>query len=105
MPNSNEDKWSSSVRTAARVDGNHREIVNWLGRIGASVQSLAREGEGCPDILVGYKGKNYLFEIKIEKGKLNSRQQKWHSSWKGQVNVIKDWREAFEVIGVNYENK
>ena len=38
---------------APRVDRNHSEIVDALRQAGASVQSLVKVGDGCPDLLVG----------------------------------------------------
>ena len=77
------------MRKAARIDSNQREIVAFLKIIGASVTSLAAVGRGCPDLLVGFKGMNYLFEIKGEKGKVSNCQQLWHASWNGMVHVIR----------------
>ena len=47
-----------------RVDMNQPEIVADLRGIGATVQHLHMVGKGCPDILVGFRGNNWLFEIK-----------------------------------------
>ena len=49
----------SKYRRAARIDDNQREIVDQLRQIpGVSVVV------GHDDILVGYKGKTYWYEIK-----------------------------------------
>ena len=84
-----------------RVDKNHQEIVAVLQAVGATVQDLSQVGAGCPDIVVGYRGKNYFFEIKSEKGKLKERQKTWHSLWRGQVHTIYNEYEAFEILGVS----
>ena len=52
------------MRRAARVDDNQKEVVAAFRRCGASVQHLHMVGDGCPDILVGYRGCNALVEIK-----------------------------------------
>jgi hypothetical protein len=52
------------VRRAAKVDANQREVVAALRGAGATVQLLHAVGEGCPDLLVGYRGGNYLLEVK-----------------------------------------
>jgi hypothetical protein len=52
------------VRRAAKVDANQREVVAALRGAGASVQLLHAVGEGCPDLLVGYKGLTMLLEVK-----------------------------------------
>ena len=84
-----------------RIDANQTEIVSCIRQIGATVQDLSTVGGGCPDIIVGYKKVNYFFEIKTKQGKLNKRQIKWHDHWQGQVHVIRDEMEAFEIMRVD----
>ena len=36
-------------RRAPRVDRNHAEVIDALRQAGASVQSLVKVGDGCPD--------------------------------------------------------
>ncbi len=81
-----------------KIDSNHTEIVDQLFLCGCSVQSLATIGNGCPDILVGYKGYNFVFEIKTEKGKLNQRQKDWFHQWDGEVMVIRSIYDALEIM-------
>jgi hypothetical protein len=87
------------MRRNAKVDANHAVIVAALRQVGASVQDLAKVGQGCPDILVGYRGQNYLMEIKTNKGKATLPQIAWHTFWQGQVVVVRDVDEALHVIG------
>ena len=83
-----------------RVDNNQRSIVAALRDIGASVQHLHIIGKGCPDILVGFRGRNYLMEIKMERGKLTPDEDEWHERWRGQVAIVRDADDALRVIGV-----
>lgn len=92
-----------NMRFAAKVDKNQSDIVKACRGIGAIVHSLAAVGKGMPDLLVGYRGKNFLFEIKdgeAEPGKqkLTPDQVKWHSAWKGRVYVVKSVNEAIEIL-------
>lgn len=87
------------MRRAAKVDANHSAIVAALRSIGASVQDLASVGQGCPDILVGFRGRNYLMEIKVNKGKPTPMQDVWHMTWQGQVVIVRTVDEALHVIG------
>ena len=87
------------MRRNAKVDANHGVIVAALRQVGASVQDLAKVGQGCPDILVGYRGQNYLMEIKTNKGKATLPQIAWDTFWQGQVVVVRDVDEALHVIG------
>lgn len=88
------------TRRAARVDANHAEIVRALRQVGASVQSLARQGDDCPDILVGFRKKNYVWEIKTAKGKLKPGQQRWLDLWCGEAQVVRSVDEAFQILGI-----
>ena len=47
-----------------KVDSNQTRVVKALRELGATVQHLHAVGKGCPDIVVGYKNRNYLLEIK-----------------------------------------
>ncbi len=88
-----------------RVDDNQAEIVQSLRQVGCSVQHLHEVGRGCPDILVGFRGINYLFEIKdgnkiLSRQKLTSDEEKWHQGWNGRVLVIKYIDDALQAIGL-----
>ena len=79
------------MRRAAKVDANQREVVAALRDAGATVQLLHAVGEGCPDLLVGYRGKNYLLEVKDGRKppsaqKLTPPQEIWHRDWRVVVN-------------------
>lgn len=81
------------MRKAARVDANQEQVVSVLRGYGASVQTLAAVGKGVPDLLVGYRGRNYLLEVKdgnksASQTKLTPDQQDWHLQWKGDKPVI-----------------
>jgi Holliday junction resolvase len=78
-----------------RVDDNQSKVVKALRDLGATVQHLHAVGKGCPDIVVGFKGKNLLLEIKDgDKKVLTPDQVNWHKLWKGQVNVVTSVEEA-----------
>ena len=87
------------MRRAAKRDANEREIIQALRAAGATVVAL--NGIGVPDLLVGYKGRNYLLEVKNPEthGKLTRRQQTLHDLWRGVFVVVETPREALEAIG------
>lgn len=87
------------MRWSAKVDSNQAEIVDALRECGACVQHLHIVGAGCPDLLVGYRGVNYLLEIKSGDGRLTPREAGWHLTWRGQVAVVRNPIEALRVIG------
>ena len=87
------------MRKYGKVDANQTEIVRALRGLGASVQSLSSVGNGCPDLLVGYRGRNFLIEVKAEDGSLNNDQSEWIIHWKGPVPIIaRSAREAVDQI-------
>jgi hypothetical protein len=92
------------MRRAHRTDGSHAEIVEHLTAIGATVQSLAGIGGGCPDLLVGHQGVNLLVEEKDgEKAQsqrdLTEYQERWVKRWKGMpVIVATSGREAVRLV-------
>ena len=88
------------MRLANKVDTNQVEIVAALRGAYCSVQHLHMVGDGCPDILVGRMGKNYLIEIKSEHGRLNDAQMGWHAEWRGEVFCVYTVEEALRVVGV-----
>ena len=93
------------MRTAAKVDRNQSEVVAALRKVGASVQSLASIGKGCPDLLVGYHGILYLMEVKDganipSKQLLTDDQKKWHEAWNGSpVHVVRSIEQALKILG------
>lgn len=87
-----------------RIDDNQPAIVAALRAVGATVQSLATVGKGCPDLLVSYRGVNHLLEVK-DGAKPPSRRQltpdeaRWHQQWRGPVAVVTSEAEALAAIG------
>jgi len=86
---------------AKKADRNQPEIVKAFRDLGCTVQHLHTVGKGCPDILVGYEGFNYLIEIKDgEKPpsarKLTKDEKEWHDKWLGQVDVIENAHDVLD---------
>lgn len=93
------------MRRAAKADRNQPEIVNALESAGATVQHLHTVGGGCPDIAVGYRGQNFLVEIKDGKAPPSARgltdaQLLFHSIWRGQVAIAESIDDAFRIVGI-----
>jgi Holliday junction resolvase len=85
---------------AKRVDSNQNEIINAFIALGASVLNLSRVGQGCPDLLIGYKGKHsILIEVKSKSGKFTEPQVKFMQNWRGgAVNRIDSVDAAIRLI-------
>ena len=91
------------MRRASAVDSNQAEIVAALRKVGCSVQSLASVGNGCPDLAVGYRGRNLFFEVKDgrkvpSKRKLTPLEAEWHAAWRGEVFTVLCREDAFRVL-------
>jgi Holliday junction resolvase len=87
------------MRRAAKVDANQEQVVSALRAAGASVQSLAAIGKGCPDLLVGYQGYTMLMEVKDgakppSARRLTDDQVTWHGAWRGSAVAVVDGPEA-----------
>ena len=91
------------TRRAAKVDTNQPDVVRDLRQMGVSVTHLHSVGMGCPDILCGWRGANYAFEIKDGSlppsgRRLTPMEKRWHDDWRGQVAVIHTAEEALEIM-------
>ena len=83
----------------ARVDSNQPEIVAALRKAGATVQHLHMVGKGCPDLLVGFRGRNFLLEIKSPGGRMTPAEQRFFDEWSGQVSIVCTIEQALAAIG------
>ena len=83
---------------AKRVDANQSSIVAGLREFGASVKDVHTIG-GFFDILAGFHGRDYKFEIKEESGRLTPAEIEFHKSWCGSpVYVIHSIEEAIQIL-------
>lgn len=87
------------MRSRPRLDANHLEICQALNAVGASVQSLAALGGGCPDLLVAYRNRTFVLELKTETGTLTKAQESWLLHWQGPVSIVRDANGALRAIG------
>ena len=95
---------------ARRTDRNQPEIVAALRAIGCTVSDTSGAGEGFPDIVAGYRGINYLIEIKDggkppSKRVLTPAQKDFHRDWRGQVAIVKNPEEAIKIVTTEDSNE
>lgn len=81
------------------MDANHEAVVSALRSCGATVHSLAAVGDGCPDLLVGWRGMTILVEVKDgskppSRRRLTQAQVDWHAAWRGGMVAIVESPEA-----------
>jgi Holliday junction resolvase len=95
----------------SRTDRNQQDVIDALRKAGCSVLSLANVGQGCPDLLCGLAGKNWLIEVKDgtkppSRQKLTPAQERFHEFhvehpekyWNGQKAVVTTVHEALAVV-------
>ncbi len=81
------------MRKHARKDGNHKEIVETLRRLGLTVFDTASLGNGFPDLVVGGFGVNLLVEVKDgsappSQQHLTPEQMIFINQWRGLVYLV-----------------
>jgi len=83
------------TRYAKRTDDNHSDVVAEIRSAlhDATVFDASGAGRGFPDLVIGWRGRNYLFEIKDGDKAPSARgmtdaQKEFHLSWKGQVHIV-----------------
>lgn len=92
------------MRRAARIDENQKEIVRQLRKIpGMSVQP------GHDDILVGFRGKTFWFEIKsgravskrtgeVREDAIKPSQRELVARWQGHYRIVTTLDEILEDV-------
>jgi hypothetical protein len=90
-------------RTAARIDANQPAIVAALRGIGASVLHL-HTLKNCFDLLVGYRGRTFLMEVKDpaqppSKRRLTEGEAQFKAQWRGSTyHVVQTVDEAIGLV-------
>ena len=82
------------MRYASRTDGNQPDIIHALKRIGASVYYMKQP----LDLLVGYRGKNFILEVKMPREDLNGEQTNFCLRWCGSYHVVHTVEEAIAAV-------
>ena len=85
-----------------RTDGNQKQIVEGLRKLGCTVLHT-HTLKKCFDILVGYRGENYAFEIKDpdkppSKRRLTNGELGFFHSWRGQVDKVETIEQIIKIM-------
>lgn len=91
---------SRAPKYAQRTDSNQQEIIDALEQIGCTVEVIGRP----LDLLVGYRKKNFLIEVKTEKGKHTEAQKLFFETWRGQFRTVRTVEEAINLVTYAYTN-
>lgn len=91
------------MRRRARTDNNHADVVKALTDATIAVQSLAEVGNGCPDLLVAWRGFCMVLEVKDgdkceSKRELTQAQKRWHERWPGPLAVVTTPEDAVTAV-------
>ena len=88
---------------ARRIDANQNDIVVALRACGAVVR-VVTQGDGIPDLLVGYRGYTLLLEVKDGSKPPSARtlteaEQKFFDDWKGgMLAIVNNADEALDIL-------
>lgn len=91
------------MRRAAKIDDNQPEIVAAFRRMGCTVAITSAVGAGFPDLVVSYRGKNLMVEVKDgsrppSAQKLTADQEKFHAGWRAPIYIVRDVGDAIALI-------
>jgi len=80
------------MRRANRIDDNQNDIVTALRKAGATVRVIS-QGEGIPDLLVGFRGETILLEVKDGNKPPSARtltpaEKKFFDEWEGGLCMV-----------------
>jgi hypothetical protein len=87
-------------------DANEPEIIAELEAVGAAVVRLDPSVAGLPDLLVGYRGRNILMEVKMPPGPqggtshapLSEDQLAFMQAWPGPCVVVRTPKQALHAL-------
>lgn len=88
-----------------KKDANQDEIVKALRDAGATVAITSAVHKGFPDLVVGFKGRTYLLEVKDGRKipsaqKLTPDQVRFFAEWEGHAAVVNSVEAALAAIGL-----
>ncbi len=91
------------------VDKNQAALVVVFEQLGCSVLNCVRVGSGFPDLIIGYRGHDYLVEVKnptnaYGKRGLNGNQKRWSDTWPSPVFVVRTEDDVIKLVKFLFEN-
>jgi hypothetical protein len=82
-------------RYAKKRDASERPIIAALKSMGMDVYQIDRP----VDLVCGFRGANYLVEVKTGKAKPNPEQANFLETWRGQAVVLRNATDAINWAG------
>ena len=98
------------MRRAARKDRNQNAIADALTKAGAAVTDLSKAGGGVTDLLVSYRRRWFVLEVKnpdvpASDRELTPAQVEWHAKQMAPVHVVMTPHAALLAIGAELPEK
>ena len=102
------------MRRAAHVDENQPLIVAAVRLIpGVKVKPTHVVGDGFTDLVIGFRGQNFLQEVKPplfrgidrRRTELNELEQAWHEEWTGKTDVVRTVLDSYNALGLDGERE
>lgn len=80
--------------THKRIDANQKEITSLFRQLGATVLVTSELGRGAPDLIIGFRGRNIMVEVKdgkkpLSHQKLTHDEMEFHQFWRGDIRIIR----------------
>lgn len=90
-------------RRARRVDANQVEVTEALRKIGAAVTPIHTLGKGIPDLLVSYRQRWIVLEVKDgkkppSKRELTTDEKDWIGAQHAPVHIVTSAAEAVGIL-------
>jgi hypothetical protein len=80
------------------VDANQPDVVKALRKIGAEVTHMHQLGGGISDLLVSFRQRWYVMEVKSDDGELNADQKVWIGKQRAPVYTVRSAEQAVEFL-------
>jgi hypothetical protein len=86
------------TRKFGKPDRNQADIVTALRKIGAGVMITSGNGQGEPDLIVGWQCRNVALEIKMPGEKLTAAEEIFKRTWPGEYHVVDSVQKAIQAV-------
>ena len=86
----------------SRADSNHVEVASRLRlHPGVSVFEAQDVGGGFPDLVVGWRARTFLFELKRpgHENELTANERAFHERWRGHAAIATSVEQILDAIG------
>ncbi len=89
-----------------KCDNNQSELVKQMRKIpGLTVAHTHTLGKGMVDVIAGFRGVNFLFEVKNPSlspsaRKLTPDELRFHSEWKGQIAIVETLEDVMKILKI-----